>query len=279
MSGNAHFNSLQATLQKKMSHGLELMVNYVWSKSYDDLPQATRVSNTEDLNAGESYVYPLYPSNATGVPAAAIVPDIKALDRGVSDIDHPQVLSISYVWAFPKLSEGFVPLRAVVNGWKTSGIIQHHSGDALTAYTASDNSATGLSQDRAQEDFTQSGYLKNKGGGGDCPSSKICESWLSPSAFSVPANTGAGTGFGNVVKDSLRGPGFTVWNAALTRSFTVYHETHLDFRAEYFDILNHTILNNPSTSSPLATSTTFGTITSENAAGPRQAQFALRYIF
>jgi len=279
MSGNAHFNSLQATLQKKMSHGLELMVNYVWSKSYDDLPQATRVSNTEDLNAGESYVYPLYPSNATGVPAAAIVPDIKALDRGVSDIDHPQVLSISYVWAFPKLSEGFVPLRAVVNGWKTSGIIQHHSGDALTAYTASDNSATGLSQDRAQEDFTQSGYLKNKGGGGDCPSSKICESWLSPSAFSVPANTGAGTGFGNVVKDSLRGPGFTVWNAALTRSFTVYNETHLDFRAEYFDILNHTILNNPSTSSPLSTSTTFGTITGENSAGPRIAQFALRYIF
>jgi len=53
----------------------------------------------------------------------------------------------------------------------------------------------------------------------------------------------------------------------------------LDFRAEYFDILNHTILNNPSTSSPLSTSTTFGTITGENSAGPRIAQFALRYIF
>jgi hypothetical protein len=102
---------------------------------------------------------------------------------------------------------------------------------------------------------------------------------LNPSAFSVPANTGAGTGFGNVVKDSLRGPGFTVWNAALTRSFIVYRETHLDFRVEYFDILNHTILNNPSTSSPLSTSTSFGTITGENSAGPRVAQFALKYQF
>jgi hypothetical protein len=279
MIGNAHFNSLQGTLQKRMSHGLELMVNYVWSKSYDDLPQATRVSNTEDLNAGESYVYPVYPSNAVNIPAAAIVPDIKALDRGVSDIDHPQVLSLSYVWTFPKLHEGFAPLRAIVNDWRTSGTFQHHSGDALTAYIGSDNSSTGLTQDRAQRDFTQSAYLENKNGGGDCAAGKLCESWLSPSAFTVPADTGPGTGFGNVVKDSLRGPGFTVWNAALARTFPVFRESTLEFRAEYFDLLNHTILNNPSTSNPISSSTSFGTITGENGAGPRIAQFALKYVF
>jgi hypothetical protein len=279
MIGNAHFNSLQATLQKRMSHGVEFMANYTWSRSYDDMPQATRVSNTEDLNAGESYVYPLYPSNAVNVPAAAIVPDIKALDRGVSDIDHPQVLSISYVWTFPKLNQGFGPLRAVVNDWRTSGTFQHHSGDALTAYVGSDNSSTGLSQDRAQQDFTQSAYLRNNRGGGDCAAGKLCESWLSPSAFSVPANTGPGTGFGNVTKDSLRGPGFTVWNASLARTFPVYRETKLEFRAEYFDVLNHTILNNPSTSNPISSSTSFGTITGENGAGPRIAQFALKYDF
>jgi hypothetical protein len=235
------------------------------------MPQATRVSNTEDLNAGESYVYPLYPSNAANIPGAAIVPDIKALDRGVSDIDHRQVFSLSYVWTFPQLHEGFRPIRALINDWRTSGTFQHHSGDALTAYIGSGNSSTGLTQDRAQRDFTQSAYLVNKNGGGDCAAGKICESWLSPSAFSIPANTGAGTGFGNVVKDSLRGPGFTVWNAALARTFPVYEQSTLEFRAEYFDVLNHTILNNPSTS--------FGTITGENSAGPRVAQFALKYVF
>jgi hypothetical protein len=279
MIGDAHFNSFQATIQRKMSHGLSLLANYTWSKSYDDLPQATRVSNTEDINAGESYVYPLYPSNATGVPAAAIVPDIKALDRGVSDIDHPQAFSVSYEWAPPKLNNGYGLLRAIVNDWRTSGIIQTHSGDALTAYMGSDNSSTGLSQDRAQRDFTQSAYLKNKRGGGDCPTTKICENWFSPSAFSVPANTGAGTGFGNVAKDSLRGPGFTVWNAAVVRTFPIFRETNMDFRAEYFDVLNHTILNNPSVSNPISSSTSFGTITSENGAGPRIAQFALKYTF
>jgi hypothetical protein len=279
MIGNAHYNSFQATLIKKMSHGLQLLANYTWSKSYDDMPQATRDSNTEDINAGESYVYPLYPSNAVNIPAAALVPDIKALDRGVSDIDHPQAFSVSYEWSPPKFNNGDRILRAIVNDWRTSGLVQSHSGDALTTWMGSDNSSTGLTQDRAQRDFSQSAYLKSKIDGGDCAAGKFCESWLNPSAFSVPLNSGPGTGFGNVVKDTLRGPRYTVWNAALVRTFPVFRESNLEFRMEYFDVLNHTILNNPSTSNPISSSTSFGTITGENGAGPRIGQFALKYKF
>jgi hypothetical protein len=287
MIGDAHYNSFQATLLKKMSHGLSLMANYTWSKSYDDMPQATRDSNTEDLNAGESYVYPLYPSNATNIPTAALVPDIKALDRGVSDIDHPQAFSVSYEWAPPKLNGGYRVFRAVVNGWRTSGLVQSHSGDALTVWMGSDNSDTGLLQDRGQRDFTQAAYNYSKNLGGDCsaaiPSGRKfptpCESWLNPSAFSPPLNTGPGTGFGNIVKDTLRGPRYTVWNGALVRTFPVYRESNLEFRMEYFDILNHTILNNPSTSNPISSSSSFGNISGENGAGPRIGQFALKYNF
>jgi hypothetical protein len=243
------------------------------------MPQATRDSNTEDLNAGESYVYPLYPSNATNIPSAALVSDIKALDRGVSDIDHPQAFSVSYEWAPPKLNNGFRAFRAVVNGWRTSGLVQSHSGDALTVWTGTDNSSTGLTQDRGQRDFTQSAYLQSKIDGGDCAAGKLCESWLNPSAFSVPLNTGPGTGFGNVVKDTLRGPRYTVWNGALVRTFPIFRATNLEFRMEYFDILNHTILNTVSTSNPLSSSTSFGTITGENGAGPRIGQFALKLNF
>ena len=150
-----HFNSFQASLEKKMSHGLSLLVNYTWSKSLDDMPQATRVSNTEDLNAGESYVYPLYPSNATNIPAAALVSDIKSLDRGLSDIDKPQALSFSYVYALPKLNHGNSVIRYIANGWRTSGLIQHHSGDALTAYMGTDNSLDGPEPGSRQEDFTK----------------------------------------------------------------------------------------------------------------------------
>lgn len=278
MIGNANFNSFQATLEKKMSGGLSLLLNYTFSKSLDDMPQATRVSNTEDLNAGESYVYPLYPSNATGVPATAMVADIKALDRGISDIDHPHVIAASYVYKLPMLRTGPLAVRAVLNGWRTTGLVQHRSGDSLTAYTGTDNSLTGLSQDRAQRDFTKPAYSRNASGAGVCPAGKSCVNWINASAFSIPANTGPGTGFGNVVKGTLRGPGVTNWDAAVIRSFPIYRESTLDFRAEYFDVLNHTELGNPNVTNPVSSSTTFGTITSTQG-GPRIAQFSLKYLF
>jgi hypothetical protein len=277
MIGSAGFNSLQVSLEKKMSHGLSLLVNYTWSKTLDDMPQATRVSNTEDLNAGESYVYPLYPAGAANIPAAAIVPDIKALDRGHSDIDKPQAISASYVYALPKLNTGNSLLRYIANGWRTSGLIQHHSGDSLTAYTGADTSSTGLSQDRAQQNLSSSAYLKTAGyGQGNCTTSgKSCVAWLNPATFSTPVNTGAGTGFGNIVKGTLRGPGFTNWDGAVIRTFPIVRETNLEFRAEYFDLLNHTELSNPGTS---LASATFGTI-SGTQGGPRIAQFSLKYTF
>ena len=277
MMGNAHFNSMQATITGKMSHGLSLLANVTWSKSYDDLPQMTRVNNQEDLNPGASYVYPLYPQNTPGIPAAAYVSDIKALDRGLSDIDHPIVMSISYSYDLPRLNKGNSVLRQIVNGWSTSGLIQYHSGDALTAYMGTDVSLTGLVQDRAQEDFTKPAYSKDAGGAGNCAAGKYCLNYLNPGAFGVPANTGPGTGFGNVAKDTLRGPSYTNWSGAVTRTFTVFRENRLELRAEYFNVLNHVNFNNPNTSNPIGSSTTFGTIT--GAGDPRIAQFAIKYLF
>jgi hypothetical protein len=277
MTGNSSFHSLQTTLEKKMRRGLSLLLNYTWSKSVDDMPQATRVSNTADLNAGESYVYPLYPSNATGIPAAAIVPDIKGLDRGLSDIDHPHVLSVSYVWMLPKLHSSSKALNFVANGWRTTGLVQHHSGDSLTAYAGSDQSLTGLGQDRAQKDPTKSAYVRD-GGTSACTPGKSCVAWFNKAAFGVPVSAGAGTGFGNVVKGSLRGPGYTNWDAGVIRSFPLFREINLDFRAEYFNLLNHTELGNPTTANLAANSATFGTISSTQG-NARTGQFSMKLTF
>jgi hypothetical protein len=219
----------------------------------------------------------MYPLNATGIPGAAYSTDIGALDRGPSDIDHPVLVSISYVYDFPKMHNGNSALRAIVNGWTTSGLFMHRSGDALTAYMGQDISLTGLSQDRAVQNFGLPAYSSGAGGAGDCPSTKPCVNYLNNAAFSVPVNTGPGTGFGNVPKDSLRGPGQSVWNVALMRNFHVLGEKSLQFRAEYFNVLNHTLLNNPSVSNPAASSTTFGTIT--GAGDPRIAQFSIKFLF
>lgn len=278
MSGSATYNSLQATLQKRMSHGLSVLANFTWSHTLDDMPLIF-LGNTEDLNPDQSYVYPLYPANATGIPASARVQNIKALDTGNSQIDHPIIFSLSYVYTLPAVRNSSRFLHFLANGWSTSGIVSHQSGDPLTAAMGFvDNSLTGNLQDRAERNFSLPAYKRGLGLG-DCPAGKSCYNWYNPAAFSVPVQDGPGTGFGNVVKDSLRGPGLTNWDAAVMRAFPVYHESNLEFRAEYFDMLNHTELGNPSLfSGPISGSTSFGTIT-KTQSGPRIAQFSMKYIF
>jgi len=177
----------------------------------------------------------------------------------------------------PKLHNGYVMLRAVVNGWHTDGLVQVHSGDALTAWVGSDVSATGLTQDRMQRNYTLPAYSRSAGNVGTCAVAqpgKSCVNWINSTAFTTPVNTGAGTGFGNIVKGSLRGPRYTNWNGSLVRTFPVYRESSLEFRMEYFDVLNHTELNNPDMK---GVDTGFGAITGE--AGPRIGQFALKFNF
>jgi hypothetical protein len=271
MSGAGNYNSLQATLEKRMSHGLSLLLNYTWSKAMDDLPYSLGVSNDEDLNAGESYVYPVYPAGGSNWYPA----NYKALDYGPSDFDHPNVISASYVYALPHSNFDNRAIRTVLNGWRTSGLIQHRSGDALTVTAGKDVSLTGLNQDRGERTAGSAMYTYESGKG-SCSSPAFCVNWLDPSAFSLPVNSGPGTGFGNVIKGSVRGPGYTDWDAAVIRTFHIYRESNLDFRAEYFDVLNHTILNDPSTA---VSSATFGQITGENTAGPRIAQFSMKLLF
>ena len=81
-----------------------------------------------------------------------------------------------------------------------------------------------------------------------------------------------------MVKGTLRGPGYTTGMRRVVRTFPIYRETNMEFRAEYFDVLNHTKLNNPNTSNPIGSSTSFGTITSTQG-GPRIGQFSLKYVF
>ena len=94
--------------------------------------------------------------------------------------------------------------------------------------------------------------------------------WFTPGAFVAnPAGT-----FGNVGRDSLRGPGQISFDMALSRDFALTERFRLEARAEGFNVINHTNFNGPSAT---LTSSTFGRITS--AGDPRILQFALKLIF
>jgi hypothetical protein len=77
-----------------------------------------------------------------------------------------------------------------------------------------------------------------------------------------------------VIKGSFRGPGYFDWDAGLFRSFPVKEDARFEFRAEYFNLINHTNFTNPVTS---LSSANFGGITKSN--DPRIAQLSLKFLF
>jgi hypothetical protein len=98
-------------------------------------------------------------------------------------------------------------------------------------------------------------------------------------AASFAANP-AGT-YGNIVKGSFRGPRYTDVDLSVARDFPFSERTLLQFRAEYFNLFNHTNFGDPNTT----LNGTFGEVTSTtpqngaNANDPRIAQFSLKLEF
>jgi hypothetical protein len=102
--------------------------------------------------------------------------------------------------------------------------------------------------------------------------------WISPTAFSIPAN-GA---WGNAGKNIVQGPGLFQIDAAIARSVKITERTNVMLRMEVFNLFNHPEFGNPNVnfSSPL-----FGQITSVANSTPigtgsaRSIQFAARFTF
>jgi hypothetical protein len=251
MGANASYHSLQATLQQRLSHGVSFLFNYTFSKALDNTPYA---SNNSFAQPGQSYVLPVY------------TPGYKLLDSGLSDFNRKHNVSASYLWALPSLRTGPGFTHLFVNGWNMSGIVQISSGLPLTITSSADLSGTGLLKDRA----VVVPNVQPLGAGG-CSSTKVsCVNYLVPAAFTTPAPGTAG----NVRKGYLTGPGYADWDVGLQKFFSITERYRFQFRAEYFNVLNHTNLGNPVTG---VSSAGFGSITSSS--DPRIAQLALKFLF
>lgn len=248
-AGNDSYNALQLTLEQRVAHGLSVMANYTWAHSMSDIPVETIYAGQ---NTSQSYVYPIYQVG------------YKALDIGPPDFDRKSVFSGSYIWMLPKLGHGNFVTRMLVNGWQTTGIFQIRSGDPLTIAAGADISQTNILKDRAVYNGS-SPY-----GTGACATNSACKNYLNISAFSLPA-TGQ---FGNVVKGSFRGPGYFNWDGGLIRNFNIREAAHVEFRAEYFNLLNRTNYSDPVTS---VSGAGFGGIT--GASDPRIAQLSMKLVF
>ena len=192
------------------------------------------------------------------------------MDYGPSEFDHTHRVVTSYVWDLPKLTSQPAFVRYVAGGWQWSGIVTAQSGGPFTVMAGKDQSRTALGTDRAN--FVSS----NAYGGNACATSTAsCVNYLNPAAFALPA---LGT-FGNVGKGSLRGPNLVTWDTGLFKQIPFKAERlKLQFRAEFFNVLNRVNFNNPFNSqTPSISSGGFGSIT--RAEDPRIGQLALKLLF
>jgi len=256
--GNARYHSLQASLQRRVSAGLTAFVNYTWSKATDNNPFGAQ--GVTAVVPGNGYVLPIYEN------------DYKRLDRGPSDYDHRNVLTVSYVWMLPKMHTGNAGLRYLVNGWQTNGIYAFRSGNPLTVSGNANNSNSLGNRDRAVWNG------QNPYGGTACAGvTASCKSFLNPANFSTnPSSTvNLPLSYGNVVKGSFVGPRFQSWDISIMRYFPIREALQFQFRAEFFNVLNHTNFGDPGVSQ--TNSGSFGQIRSAN--DPRIGQLSLKLLF
>jgi hypothetical protein len=103
--------------------------------------------------------------------------------------------------------------------------------------------------------------------------------WFNPNCYQLePVGT-----YGNTGRDSLRGPGFFDMDIALLKDTKINEQLRLQFRAEFFNILNHENFDLPANSvfsASGAINATAGRITDSNPGStPRQIQFGLKLMF
>ena len=248
-SGNAWYNSMQLSLEKRFSRGFTVHANYTWSKSTDDVPFGTD-NTSPQLNAV--------------IAMSPYLSNFKRLDKGPSDFDYRHVFVASYVWQLPALAHANPLLRVVGGGWQMSGITSLQSAIPISISAGLDRSQSGIGFDKGQL-VSPDAY-----GAGACGNRAPCVDRLIPSAFALPA---LGS-YGNLSKGALRGFGFFNVDMGLFKTFMVRERFTVQFRAEFFNFLNRANFNAPVTA---VNAGGFGAV--QSARDPRIGQLALKFNF
>ena len=179
------------------------------------------------------------------------------LERGIASFDRTHVLTTSYIWEIPFAHQLTSWRKSALDGWQISGITSAQTGTSITPVLTVDRAGVGGGAQRP-----------NVAGPISTPNTKL--QWFDTSVFSLPA---AGT-FGNAGRSLVRAPGIFNTDISISKGMKLRENVTLQFRAEFFNIFNHTQYSGVGASFGAAT---FGQVTS--ARDPRITQLALRLIF
>ena len=174
---------------------------------------------------------------------------------GNTPLNVPQVFTASLIYSLPWLQTASGWKGTVLGGWQLSDITTIDDGYSLTPGLSIPNQGNAARPNRT---------------GAALGGPKTVAQWFNKSAFTAPA---AGY-FGNAGTGIIRGPALVNFDITLQKTFKIYESLGLQFRAEVFNVFNHTNFTTVSTNYG---SGTFGQLTA--AADPRIMEFALRLHF
>jgi hypothetical protein len=253
--GISSYHGLEVDVNRRLARGLQFRGVYTFSKTLDD---------------GDS----LNTSVATNSPAFVANPLQPMADYGRAsfDIRHTAVVNATYDLPFGRgrLWHGNSRLQKVIGDWQLSGIETAQSGLPFTPQLSYNPSNDGDTRNPVRPSVNPSFAGQVIEGGPN--------QYFRPNAFIQPL---PGT-YGNAGRNTLQGPRLVSTDVSLAKKFALTERLDLKFRAEFFNVLNHTNLNTPNpvvyaaaTGGP---SPTAGVITS-TATTSRQIQFGLKLLW
>jgi hypothetical protein len=252
---NSSYNALEASLRKRLSHGLSFLASYTWSKAIDDVSSLNITGSAAKPVAGENDL--------------AQDPFNLAAERGLSAFDARNRFVGSYEWALPFWARGQNWYQKALGGWQLDGIATLMSGTPFTVFDSNDVAAEGTAPEITGFSAQRPNLVGNSNNG-----PRGVNAWLNTGAFQrldLAANAGQ---FGTEGRNANIGPGYADWDFAALKNFKVTESKQFQFRAELFDVLNRTNFRLPDSD---ISSPTFNHILAADA--PRQVQFALKFIY
>ncbi|HYA17779.1 MAG TPA: carboxypeptidase regulatory-like domain-containing protein [Bryobacteraceae bacterium] len=244
--GDSHYHAGQIDINHRFSQSFYLRGTYTLSKVIDD---------GSSINA----------TTSGNEPALASNPFDLAADRGPANFDVRNVGVISGTWAIPHGSHNLL-----TKGWTLNTIGTMQGGFPFTPQLSYNPSNNGDTRNPVRP-FVNPAFTGSVIEGNPTQ-------WFNPAAFLAPPNS---SGFyGNLGRDTLTGPGLATWDFSAMKTTALRERLTLQFRAEFFNLLNHTNFNMPNavTFTPTGVSPTAGLITGTSTTS-RQIQFGLKLLW
>ncbi|MBI2819307.1 MAG: TonB-dependent receptor [Acidobacteria bacterium] len=258
------YNAFQLNVQRRLAAGFQFQVAYTFSKAI----------NMADAN---------YSAGSIPGEGNVLYAHEPGIQKGLSGIHVKNLFTSNYVYELPFgsgrpwLSDAGV-LTHVLGNWDLNGIVTLKSGQPFTLTVGTPSALSGLVGGRRPN--VVSGVAPVVWGDpGESSDPTGQDRYFDPTAgFANPSDTRA---LGNLGRHTMIGPGVANFDFGLNKNIPLTEAMRLQFRAEFFNLLNHANFSNPSSSLYNGSGVPSGNagVIDSTTTKPREIQFGLKLLF